>query len=486
MTLVLNSRADFTLAHYQRIAWDREPVAFSADAIARMAAGRARFERLIEDPEVTIYGVTSGYGQNASRRLSSEERAVHAKNPPIPSVASSGDPVPERVARGIVFARLANFIDGHSAMTPAIAQAVAEMLDGRELPKVPARGQGGAGEILSLAPLFHHLAHHPAIGPKDVLSLINGSPAAAALVADTALAARRRLNLATEVFALSAEAFNVPLKHFSQNLETLWNNPHDGWALRTLRELLGEAHGGARRPYQAPVSYRILPRMLGQAHRALAAAETIAVESLGAVTDNPVMLPQDADHEHGEVISTGGYHNPHAVTAMDGVTAATVNLIVIAGRHADKMLDSAVSLLPDQLGLAVSSDYMGCLPMASAGYEEEARMLAHATLLPGAEIGGFGQNDVASPVFLAWSKQERAGSLLEAALANLALISLRALDRTERPVPPNLMTLAQLIRRHLPALRSHEPLGPAAGRLEAAMRAAVYGASVTGTSSEVM
>lgn len=474
MTLLLDSHRDFSLENYRRVAWGGEAVAFSPEAIARMAAERARFERLIDDPEVTIYGVTSGYGQNAKRRLSLDERRLHAKNPPIPSVASSGDPVPERVTRGIVFARLANFIGGHSAITPAIAEAVAAMLDGRGLPQVPARGQGGAGEILSLAPLFHHLAKHPAIGPKDVLSLINGSPSAAALVADTALAARRRLELAAEVFALSAEAFNVPLKHFSQSLEMLWNNPHDAWALKTLREHIGNGHGGARRPYQAPVSFRILPRMLGQAHRAMAGAETIAGESLAAVTDNPVMLPPDADHQDGEVISTGGYHNPHAVAAMDGVTAAAVNLLVIAGRHAAKLLDGPVSLLPEQLGLAVSPDYMGCLPMASAGYEEEARMLAQPTLLPGTEIGGFAQNDVASPVFLAWSKQERAGALLEASLANLALIALRALDLTGRPVPPNLHSLEQAIRDHLPALQSGEALGPHAQRLEQAFRARVY------------
>ena len=57
------------------------------------------------------------------------------------------------------------------------------------------------------------------------------------------------------------------------------------------------------------------------------------------------------------------------------------------------------------------------LPMAQTGYEEEARLCAQATLLPGSESGGYGQNDVASPVFLAWSKQDRAGRCLEMALA---------------------------------------------------------------------
>ena len=62
--------------------------------------------------------------------------------------------------------------------------------------------------------------------------------------------------------------------------------------------------------------------------------------------------------------------------------------------------------------------------MAQTGYEEEARLYAQATLLPGSESGGFGQNDVASPVFLAWSKQDRAGRCLDMALASLVPIAL--------------------------------------------------------------
>ncbi len=181
--------------------------------------------------------------------------------------------------------------------------------------------------------------------------------------------------------------------------------------------------------------------MLGQARRAAAMAEDVATESLQAVTDNPVWVDVvDDDHPHGQFVSTGGYHNPHAVMAMDCLSAAYANLCVIAERHGAKLLDGNVSLLPDQLIAPDTPDgmrrgYMGCIPMAQTGYEEEARMYAQATLLPGSESGGFGQNDVASPVFLAWSKQQRAGECLDMALASLAPIALRALDVTQRRFP---------------------------------------------------
>jgi histidine ammonia-lyase len=105
--------------------------------------------------------------------------------------------LPDRAVRGIVFARLTNYLEGHAATTPRIAQAVAAMLDGRPLPAVPASGQGGAGEILALYPLFAELATRFELEVKERGSLINGSPCAGALVGDAAIAARRRLQLAT-------------------------------------------------------------------------------------------------------------------------------------------------------------------------------------------------------------------------------------------------------------------------------------------------
>lgn len=476
MTLTLNSRADFTLNNARRAAWGGEAVVLGEASQAAMAAARARFLRLIDDPEITIYGVTSGYGQHARVRLKPDQRKAHAARPSIAPAASWGDPVPDRVARGIVFARLANFVEGHAAVSPAIANGVAAMLDGRKLPQVPARGQGGAGEILSLSHLFLPLMQSVTLEEKDSLSLVNGSPAATALAVDAALAAARRLEAAAGVLALAVEGFNAPLGHFDAGLDGYWNNPHDAWALARLRALMAGGHGGERRPYQAPVSFRIAPRILGQARLAAAVTRQVAEESLPAVSDNPALLPPDADHPDGRAVSTGGYHNAQVPMALDMLTAAYANLCVIAGRMSAKMMDANVSLMPANLRTGDDGPYLGCLPMAATGYEEEARGLATATLLPGSESGGFGQNDVASPVFLAWSKQERAGVLLEHALAVLAPIALLALEVTGRPVPEPLGDLAGAVRTHVPVQRPGLVLGPATGALAEWLRAQVYGA----------
>ena len=481
MTVIVDSRADLTLDAARRVAWDGEDIELGAGALAAMAQGRDRLERILEhDPEVTIYGVTTGAGQHARLKLTPEERAQWAGMSPAPQAASWGDPLPDRVVRAIVLARLANFVEGHAAVSPEVAQGVAAMLDADRMPVVPARGQGGAGEILSLSHLFIGLTERVKPAAKDMMCLINGSPSATGLVTDAALAAERRFDVAAKVFALSFEAFNAPLSHLDAALEAYWNNPYDGWALGRLRELVGEGCEAGRRPYQAPVSYRILPRMLGQARRAAVMAAEVAAESLQAVTDNPVWIDDAGeDRPFGRFVSTGGYHNPHAVLAIDAVTAACANLCVLAERHGGKLLHGPVSLLPDQLidpeaGGRVRRGYMGCLPMAQTGYEEEARLYAQATLLPGSESGGFGQNDVASPVFLAWSKQDRTGRCLDMALASLVPIALRALDVTGRPVPPLLAELTAAAREIVPDPTQPVAFGPAVASFAEVLRREIY------------
>lgn len=473
MTLALSSRKDFTLENYKQVAWQGQKVGFGESALTRMAECRAAFERLIEDPEITIYGVTSGYGQMAKVRLSPEDRKKHANRPPRTAMTSFGEPLPERVVRGMVFARLTNFVEGHSAITPRLAEAVAAMLDGGKLPPVPALGNGCPGEILALSHLFSPLGETQTFAEKDMLSLINGSPCATALIGDAALAAKARFELAIQVFALSAEALKVPLSHFDPGLEELWNDPHETVALRGLRAAIEGGAAEGRRPYQAPVSWRILPRVLGQASRAIAQAEEVAESSLAAVTDNPVYLPPDAENPNGRCFSTGGYHNGKAYPALDNLAAAWADLALLCDRHTTKLLDGDISLLPPQLRVG-DDGYVGTVGFTALAYAEQARQAAQRSFLPGSEGGGFGQNDVAVPTFFSWRKEKEAGMCLEAGLACVAAIASQAYFVTGREAPPALKELLAEVRDYVPPVEAARGLGPELEGLAGAFAARVY------------
>ncbi len=474
MTVNLTTRADINLDTFKRVAWQGEGVTIDARSISRITECRNSFLRLIDsDTDLVIYGVTTAMGELAREKLSRDERDRHARIKAFAAATSFGDPYPERVVRGIVLARLANFLEGHAATTPRIAAAVAEMLDGRPMPVVASSGQGGAGEILALYPLFADLTARFDLEVKERGSLINGSPCAAALVADAALSARRRVLMAHKVFALSIEAFRAPLEHYDAALDILWNDEYEALALKELRHFLAGA-GEGRRNYQAPVSYRVVPKVLGQAQRALAGAERAATISLASASDNPVYIPPDESHPLGRCISTGGYHNAMAAPALDDLASTWADISLLCDRHGSKLLNGKVSHLPDMLMVGrhpSDSDghgSVGYVPMAITGYLEQAKLHAQRTFIPGTESAGSGQDDIAATAFFAWAKEQKAGQCVDAALAMLAMLASQALHVTGRKPPPQLRPLVDEVRVIVPPVNEDRVLGPELGRLAVA------------------
>ena len=483
MPITLNSRADLTLANYRAVVLAKERLLLTDHLLGTVTAVRAAFLRYMERQEGAVYGVTSGYGYNARKKMDADEAAAFHRRSLAVGAMSFGDPLPAQVVRGILFARLANLIEGHGATTVRVVSYIVGMLNGEHaIPPVPGDGNGAAGEILPLYHLFAPLTDAFPMEIKEKGPLTNGAPCAAALLSDVALFARPRWELAASIFALSAEAMRTPLGAFDPVLATLWNDPDAGAALTRLSALL---QGGAseRRSFQAPVSFRILPRVLGRAHRSLRTAEETASAILPAVTDNPVYLPPSPGHPDGQSFSTGGYHDSHAVPAIDALTREWADLALIAERHATKLLDGAVSGLPEKLsrgGTAGGTIALAYAPMASVGFLETARGAATMTLLPGAEGGAFGQDDVVSPVFQAWHKHGRAALAFERALAVVAAVASQALWVTDREAPPALAPLLEQIRADVPPVDdvAHRTLGHDCGRLAEAFRARLH-ASLT-------
>jgi histidine ammonia-lyase len=468
MSVLVGKRADVSLEAVRRVAWEGEGVEVAPAAIAQMDRCHAAFAafveaRLAEDPGALIYGTTTAPGDGAAVALTPEAQARRPTR--LWTAHAFGEPLPDRVVRAIVLARLSNFIEGHAAVRGALAQAVAALLDA-PLPPVPAQGSGGSGEVVALGRLFYDLSTRMELTPKERMALINGSPCAAALMADLALAGRARLMLAETVFALAAEAARAPLEAFSADLEDLWDDEHETAALRSLRALLD---GGAaeRQAHQASVSFRILPRMLGMARRAEAEAERAAAVSLRSVTDNPVFVPPDDTRPLGDVLSTGGYHNARAPAAMDALGIAWADLCQLAQRLTDKLLQH-----PATAPLLARDEWtMKPFHMVQTGWAEEARAHAGATLL---SLGGFGQNDVPAMGFLAWRRADAVGRCLDAALAVLAALGAQVLHGAQQPAPPALAALVEQVHTTFPPVEHVRPLGPDADALAAAFRRQVF------------
>lgn len=486
MTVVVETTEDFTPENFARVAYGGEGVAIGPAAVDAMQRGRDGFVALLEsDRTQFIYGTTSRGGPAVRVAIPPEEQRRQAVGRrAVAARGFGGGYLDEAVVRGIVFARLANLVSGHAKVRPLVAERMAGLLEGPMAP-VPMDGQVGAGEIL---PMFHVLRDFSRQGLEEGegMALSNGSPCSAALVADAAHRARHRLQQAEALFALSVEAFRAPLGAYDAALEDLWGDENETAALRALRRHLAGAELDGRRFHQAPVSYRALPRILGQAHRAVAAAEKAAAVSLRSVTDNPVYVFADDDHPLGRAFSTGGYHNAMATPALNALAVAWAELAFVAERHTTALNTAAVSGLPTNLAVPESGG-MGTYAYgwAANGYVEEARAAATPTLLPAAVNDT--QDDVSSPVFSAYGRERRAAECLDGALSILALVSSQALFVSDRAPAPPLAPLLSFVRSVFPPIDGQAPHNQSteAGRLQAALGvAAITGELVAPTTRE--
>jgi histidine ammonia-lyase len=479
MTVALARRADIDLAAFRRVAWEAQPVAIAAEALAEVARRRRQFLALVAaDPERKLYGVNVHAGDGSDRVMTEAEQRDYARG--LHSATSFGEPLPQRVIRGIVLARLSNLIEGHAGVTPELVTAVAARLDGRPLAPVPRHGNGGPGEIQALGWLFADVPSELELGVKEGMALINGAPCAPALLADATLCTELGLGLAESVLGLATAAMGVSPAIYDARLDALWGDPFQAQALAGIRANLegAELLAGDAHP-QPPVSFRILPRVLGNAHRVLAAAREAAEIALPAVSDNPVFLfPEDIEDPEdelagessdspkgigasrfpGDVVSNGGFHNGAAPACIDALTFALADLAQLA-QHQLQRLQTSPRALPGLDSLA-----LGTLQMVAAGYAEEARTACVPSLLT---LPGFGQNDAPAPSFFAWNRHDRVRGFVNGSITCLAAIAAQSLAQTGRTAPPALRELQATILELCPPITARRSLGPELGRLAA-------------------
>jgi histidine ammonia-lyase len=449
MTVVVNTRDDFTLANFRRVSYGGEPVRIGAGARRAMTA-------------------SAGPGPTVG---SPGRETVRQARWATPGADFGGGYLRAAVVRGILFARLASLVSGHAGVRPTVAEQVAALLDG-PMPRVPLDGQVSAGEALPMAHVLAGLRRDD-LHEGEEEALLGGSPCSAALAADAAVSARYRLGYAAGICALSIEGFRAPLTAYDEALDGLWGDPHETAALRGLRRYLEGAGTAERRFHQAPVSYRIIPRVLGQVHRAVAAVEKAATVSLRSVTSDVVYVSDELGRRAGRPVRSGGYLNGMAYPALNALSAAWADLALVAERQVTALNTAETSGLPVNLvapGAPGNGTY--AYGWAANGYVEEARAAATPALLPGAVEEP--RADVLSPTSGAYRRERRAAECLDGVLAILAIVSSQALFVTGRNPAQPLLPVLSFVRSVFPPIdgTGDRDLSADGGRLQQALGAA--------------
>ena len=116
----------------------------------RIAASRAVVDRLVHG-EALIYGLNTGLGHMRNERVPLEMLRAYQQAVVVSHAGAIGDPLPTEVVRATMAARLAGFAVGGSGVSPAVADALAALLNARVHPIVPEAGSVGAADLMHLA-----------------------------------------------------------------------------------------------------------------------------------------------------------------------------------------------------------------------------------------------------------------------------------------------------------------------------------------------
>jgi histidine ammonia-lyase len=245
----LDSATDLDALSYEAIVAGTATVTISDVALQRVGASRAAFLAHLATGAI-CYGVTTGLGAMSTLDLSAAQRAALPRHTLLGRASGTGKLLPAGIGRGAVLAKLVQFLDGRSAVTPELCRVIADRLNRGIVPAMPSHGFGMAGEII---PLSH--AVQPLIGEglvimpdgavisagdwhvsqgiepyepqlKEGLSLINGTgvgPAAAWHLGGRAAVLLVTANL---VSATSIEGLAAPIEAYSEMAATMNADPN--------------------------------------------------------------------------------------------------------------------------------------------------------------------------------------------------------------------------------------------------------------------
>ena len=473
-----------TLADVAAVAAGSE-VSFSTDARARVAAARRVVEDAVGSGEV-VYGVTTGFGALANVRIDPAQ-ASDLQHGIVRSHATAvGRPLSRPEARAMLLLRAHVLALGHSGVRPEVVDLMVQMLNADVIPSVPEQGSlGASGDLAPLANLALPMigagevltdgGTEPAAGAmqraglapltleaKEGLALVNGTQGMLAIGTLTAERLSTLLRTADVVAAVTIEAALGTDAPFDDRLQRLRPHPGQAASASNLRRLLDgspilASHRDSEHLVQDAYSLRCAPQVHGATRDALGFARGVLEIELNAVSDNPIVLPDD-----GDIVSGGNFHGQPVAVAMDALATATVGTASISERRLYRLLDPALSnglppfLVPES---GLNSGFM-LVQYTAASLVSESKSLAHPASVDSIPSSA-GQEDHVSMGMTAARHARDVVANTEVVVALEALGAAQALD-LRAPLEPGPATAAvkRALREAVPFFEADREFGP--------------------------
>lgn len=317
--------------------------------------------------DAAIYGINTGFGKLASRRIAAEDTATLQRNLILSHCCGVGAPLSQDTTRLMMALKLLSLGRGASGVRWEICALLEQMLARNVIPVIPHQGSVGASG--DLAPLAHMTAvmigegeaeiggerlsggnalaaaglRPVVLGPKEGLALINGTQFSTACALVGYFEAKRAVETSAVIAAMSTDAIMGSTAPLRSEIHDLRGHPGQIEIAARMRAVMEgseirESHRDNDHRVQDPYCVRCHPQVAGAALDVIRmAGRTLEIEA-NAVTDNPLVLTGD-----GDIVSGGNFHAEPVGFAADQLALVLAELGAISQRRVALMVDPTLS-----------------------------------------------------------------------------------------------------------------------------------------------
>ena len=413
LTMIDLTGNNLTIEELVAVARHTVKVASLSDAVtAHMQVSQTWVNDTVSRGEEVIYGVNTGFGPLARRRIAPEQASKLSRNLILNCLAGVGAPLPVEIVRAMMLLRANMLAKGASGVRPVVAQTLIDMLNAGVTPVVPSKGSlGASGDLAPLAHIAVVLTRDLEDGDggysgqawykgellsgaeamaraglkrlvpeaKEGLALTNGVQFMVAAGALGVYDAERLVRHAEIAAALSFEALLGLSEALHPLLHQASGQPGQIVVAANLRTLLHGSRLIDSSPgrVQDAYSLRCTPQVLGPARDALAFIRDRFALALNAVSDNPLIFPELETSR--KALSGGNFHGGGPAMWLDFLGIAIAEVADIAERRIFRMLTPELSDgLPSMLVPTSGIDSGLMIPQyTAAALVSDNKTLAH-------------------------------------------------------------------------------------------------------------
>ena len=396
-------------------------IVLGPQARKRIVDCREYLDNRMKTQKEPIYGITTGFGSLCNVSIDPEDLSQLQKNLVMSHACSIGEEVPQEIVKLMMAFKIKSLSYGYSGVQLKTVERLVEMFNNKVYPVVYQQGSLGAsgdlaplanmclpllglgevrynGEKLPAAQVCSEFGWEPiTLASKEGLALLNGTQFMLSFAVWNLLKAKRLMEQADMIAALSLDAFDGRLEPFTHGVHAI--RPHNGQieTAAAIRNILAgsEIAGRPKQHVQDPYSFRCIPQVHGASKDALAHIENVFVTELNSATDNPTILPDE-----DMIVSAGNFHGQPLAIHLDFLAIAIAEIGSISERRTYQLISGKrdlPSFLVARPGLnsgfmipqyaqasVVSQNKMLCMPNSvdtvdsSQGQEDHVSMGANA------------------------------------------------------------------------------------------------------------